>query len=207
MKTSIIATSFLAAVAIAAPAETCITSASPQNLNDPLLSSIEAVKPPLSKLISLVGAFQSQDGLFGALDIQMSYYPLYSSVMSLGSAAKYHAAISPNNVVTYLNALNTLVAGISTLLNNLNEKANLFQGVGVGSIVVGDITSLAGPASAIESNLFTAIPANAPCDQVAVAASVASQFSSAFAGASKVYKISNGIPSFPVAPTNCAAYC
>lgn len=207
MKTSVIATSVLATVAIAAPTEPCITSAAPQNIDDPLLSSVQAVRPPLSTLISLVNSLQSSDGLQGALAIQQSYYPLYTSVLSLSSAANNHAIVSPNNVVTYLSALNSLVGDISTLMSELDEKANIFQGVGAGSIVVADITSLAGPAAAIESNLFTLIPSNAPCDEVTVAQSVASEFSSAFAGAAKVYTITKGIPSFPAAPTNCAAYC
>ncbi|PRT56554.1 hypothetical protein B9G98_04174 [Wickerhamiella sorbophila] len=181
MKISAVSTSTLVAVAIAAPTEPCITSAASQNLNDPLLGSIEAVRHPLSTLINLVRAYQAADGLQGALGIQQSYYPLYTPVMSLSSAAANHAVASPNDVVAY--------------------------GVGAGSIVVADITSLANPASAIESNLFTAIPYNAPCDQVTVAQSVASEFSSVFAEAAKAYKISSGIPSFPAAPTSCAVYC
>lgn len=207
MKISTISTSTLIAVAIAAPTEPCINSAAPQNLNDPLLSSIEAVRHPLSTLINLVSAYQASDGLQGALGIQQSYYPLYTSVMSLSSAAANRAVASPNDVVAYISALNTLVGDITTLMNELNEKANIFQGVGAGSIVVADIASLANPASAIESNIFTAIPYNAPCDQVTVAQSVASEFSSVFAEAAKVYKISSGIPSFPAAPTSCAVYC
>lgn len=207
MKSTLLTTSLLAAVAVAAPSEPCVASAPPQALNDPLLSSVQAVRPPLSTLISLVNSFSSSDGLMGALNIQESYYPLYTSVMSLSAAANNHAVIAPNNVVTYINALNSLVGDISTLLSKLDEKVNLFQEVGAGDIVVGDITSLGGPASAIESNLFSGIPSNAPCPQVASASAVASKFSAAFASAAATYSISSGLPVFPTAPAKCANYC
>ncbi len=129
MKISAVSTSTLVAVAIAAPTEPCITSAASQNLNDPLLGSIEAVRHPLSTLINLVRAYQAADGLQGALGIQQSYYPLYTPVMSLSSAAANHAVASPNDVVAYVSALNTLVGGISTLMNKLNEKANISRGL------------------------------------------------------------------------------
>lgn len=185
----------------------CITSSPAGAVNDAILSSVAAVEPPLSKLNSLVQQWQDSDGLMGALAIQSSYYPLYSAVMSLSSAVNPAPSIAPNDAGVYLSALNSLVGDISTLMGSLDAKANAFAGVGAAQIVVGDITSLAGPASAIEASLFAALPTNVPCVFQASAASVASQFSGAFASAAATYTIKAGIPVFPTAPSACLDYC
>lgn len=195
----------LASLSLAAAAD-CVTSAPPANVQDPLLSSVQAVQAPLSTLNSLVSNWNSADGLMGALGIQQSYYPLYSAVQSLSGAAASHDPIAPNDVSVYLDSLNNLVSDISSLLANLDAKANDLAAVGASAIVVGDVTSLAGPASAIESKLFQFLPSDAPCPQISRASGIASSFSAAFASAAETFTIT-GLPALPSAPSACASYC
>lgn len=197
---------FLASLTLTAAAD-CVTSASPGQVNDPILSSVDGIKAPLSTLNDLINNWKDSDGLAGALGIQQSYYPLFSAVISLSSAVQNPPTIASNNVVVYVNSLSTLVADISTLIETLNQKANSFNSVGAGQIVVGDITSLAGPAANIEASFFAGIPSDAPCEQKTAASSVADKFSAAFAAAAETYSIQSGISAFPQATFACASYC
>ncbi|PRT55494.1 hypothetical protein B9G98_03114 [Wickerhamiella sorbophila] len=185
----------------------CVTSEAPDAADGPLFASITAVESNLDILNSLVQSWSKYDGILGAIDIQQNFYPLYRACTSLNDQAGKLTVVESKNVANYISSMNGLVAEISTLIGSLNEKANDMISVGAGSIVSGDIVSLAGPASDIEVKLFANLPSDAPCIQIASAAEVASNMDAAYKNAAASYTITKGIPEFPAAPSVCSSYC
>lgn len=149
----------------------------------------EQVVQIASGLSSLVQAWQSPQGLEGALSIQQRFPSFVQAVNKLDGDVDQLSIdqLSPDSI-------NTLSSSIVGLLGALTQKSSDFQSVGAQEVVGQDIRSMQQPAEHLVSGIVSVVTNSAQAS-VAAYTPALSSFSSAFVDADSAYGLP--APNFP----------
>lgn len=135
------------------------------------ISGLSAISSDASAVSASVSAFNSAQGLLGALSIQSAYNTLSSDVASVNSIIQAADDYSDSDKQLVADNVGIVVDPIVGLLNALVEKYNDINAVLATSIVKNDLEQLQPIFNSIQSKAYAILPSS-------IGAPVASQLAS-----------------------------